>query len=371
MSDIIGTAMDTYRIRLERLRDNLRRKRLDGFCLVNVEGSDRANLYYLTGFSGSFGVLLVTKDRQTFLTDSRYITRAQETISECEVVELKGRTTTVATRINRLKLKNIAINSPTTSTWLFHQLRDKLKKTRLVPVAGLVETLRTVKDDSEIGVIERAIRLTDKAFEFILGRVKPGVTERELAWEIEKYIRTHGGDGLAFESIVATGATTALPHYEPQDREVQNGDFVLFDIGAKVDHYCADLTRTVVMGRATSEQKKIYKIVLEAQERTIKNLRAGLTSKQADAPARETIAQAGYKKNFGHGTGHGLGLDVHESPRLSPLGKDKLQTGNVVTIEPGIYLPGWGGVRIEDVAVVEEKGCRVLTQAPKKRLIEL
>ncbi|MEM4402523.1 MAG: M24 family metallopeptidase, partial [Candidatus Caldarchaeum sp.] len=184
-------------------------------------------------------------------------------------------------------------------------------------------------------------------------------------------IRTHGGDGLAFESIVATGATTAMPHYEPQDREVQKGDFVLFDMGAKVDHYCADLTRTVVVGRATAEQKKIYKIVLEAQERAIKNLRAGLTSKQADAPARETIAKAGYKKNFGHGTGHGLGLDVHESPRLSPLGKDKLQAGNVVTIEPGIYLPGWGGVRIEDVAVVEEKGCRVLTKAPKKRLIEV
>jgi Xaa-Pro aminopeptidase len=363
--------MNTYMVRLERLRDSLRRKRLEAFCLINVESSDRSNLYYLTGFSGSFGVLIVTKDRQIFLTDSRYITRAKEIVSGYEILELKGRVTRVATRINRLKLKNLAINGPTTSTWLFHQLRDRLKKTKLVPVAGLVETLRTVKDDSEIKAIERAVQLTDRAFEFILGKVKPGVTERELAWEIEKYIRTHGGDGLAFESIVATGVTTAMPHYEPQDREVQKGDFVLFDMGAKVDHYCADLTRTVVVGRATNEQKKIYKIVLEAQERVIKNLRAGLTSKQADAPARETIAQAGYKKNFGHGTGHGLGLDVHEGPRLSPWGKDKLQAGNVVTIEPGIYLPGWGGVRIEDVAVVEEKGCRVLTRAPKKRLIEV
>lgn len=363
--------MNTHAIRLERLRDHLRRKKLDGFCLINVESSDRSNLYYLTGFSGSFGVLIVTQDRQIFLTDSRYITRAQEIVVDYEVLELKGQVTTVATRLNRLKLKNIAINSLTTSTWLFHQLRDKLKKTKLVPVAGLVETLRTVKDDAEIKAVERAVRLTDKAFEFILGKVRPGVTERELAWEIEKYIRTHGGDGLAFESIVATGATTAMPHYEPQDREVQKGDFVLFDMGARVDHYCADLTRTVVVGRASAEQKKIYKIVLEAQERAIANLRAGLTSKQADAPARETIAKAGYKKNFGHGTGHGLGLDIHEAPRLSPLGKDRLQAGNVVTIEPGIYLPGWGGVRIEDVAVVEEKGCRVLTRAPKKSLIEV
>jgi Xaa-Pro aminopeptidase len=363
--------MNTHFIRLERLRDNLQRKKLNAFCLVNIENSDRSNLLYLTGFSGSFGVLIITKDHQLFLTDSRYITRAQETVSAYEVIELKGRVTAVATRINRLKLNRIGINGPTTSVWLFHQLRDRLKKTKLVPLTGLIEALRTVKDGSEIKAIERAVRLTDKTFEFILGKVKPGVTERELAWEIEKYIRTHDSDGLAFESIVATGATTAMPHYEPADREVHKGDFVLFDMGAKVDRYCADLTRTVVVGRATAEQKKIYKIVLEAQERAIKNLRAGLTSKQADAPARETIAKAGYKKNFGHGTGHGLGLDVHESPRLSPLGKDKLQAGNVVTVEPGIYLPGWGGVRIEDVAVVEEKGCRVLTKAPKKNLIEV
>ncbi len=364
--------MNAYAVRLERLRDQLRRKRLEAFCLINIEGSDRSNLYYLTGFGGSFGVLIVTKDRQIFLTDSRYITRAREIVSGYEISELKGRATTVvAQQIRKLKLKNVGINAPTTSTWLFHQVRDRLKRAKLVPVVGFVETLRTVKDDSEIAAMARAIRLTDKAFEFILGRVKPGVTERELAWEIEQYIRTHGGDGLAFESIVATGITTAMPHYEPQDREVQKGDFVLFDMGAKVDHYCADLTRTVVVGRASAAQKKIYKIVLEAQERAIRNLRAGLTSKQADAPARETIAQAGYKKNFGHGTGHGLGLDVHESPRLSPLGKDRLQAGNVVTIEPGIYLPGWGGVRIEDVAVVEEQGCRVLTGAPKKKLIEV
>jgi Xaa-Pro aminopeptidase len=363
--------MNTYEIRLERLRDSLRHKKLDAFSLINIEGSDRTNLFYLTGFSGSFGVLIVTNDRQIFLTDSRYITHATESVSGYEVFELKGRVTTIAPRIKRLKRKNIAINGPTTSVWLFHQVRDKLKKTKLVPVTGLIETLRTVKDNSEIEAVERAIRLTDRAFEFILGKVSPGVTERELSWEIEKYVRTHGSDGLAFESIVATGATTAMPHYEPADREVHKGDFVLFDMGAKVDHYCADLTRTVVVGRATQEQKRIYKIVLEAQGRAIRNLRAGLTSTQADKPARDAIKNAGYDKNFGHGTGHGLGLDVHEGPRLSPLGKDKLQAGNVVTVEPGIYLPGWGGVRIEDVAVVEEKGCRVLTSAPKKKLIEV
>lgn len=364
--------MNTHTVRLERLRDLMRRKRLNAFLIVNVESSDRSNLYYLTGFSGSFGVLIVTKDQQLLLTDSRYIARAKEEAPDYEVVEFKGRRVgIVATRLNRMKLKNVGVNSPTTSIGHFHELRDRLKRTRLVTVKGLVEHLRMVKDNAEIATIEKAVRLTDKAFNFILGKVEPGVTERELAWELEKYMRTHGAEGLAFPSVVAAGPASALPHYEPGDRVVQQGGFLLFDMGAKVARYCADLTRTVVIGRANSEQKKIYKIVLAAQERAIENLRAGLTSKQADAPARETINQAGYKKNFGHGTGHGLGLNVHEGPRLSPLWKDKLQAGNVVTVEPGIYLPGWGGVRIEDVAVIEDGGCRVLTGAPKKKLFEL
>lgn len=365
--------MTVYQVRLERLRDRLKEAKLEAFLLVNTEGSDRSNLYYLTGFSGSAGVLMITKDRQLLATDSRYIERAKFAVQDCDVLEVKGRggAPWIAARLKRLKVKKIGINSPTTSVWYFHELRDKLGKIRLKPVVSVVERLRTVKDDTEIQKIERAIKLTDRAFEFILGRVKPGVTERELAWEIEQYVRTHGGEGLAFASIVAAGATSALPHYEPQDRPMQHGEFLLFDMGAKVERYCADLTRTVVIGRASAEQKKIYNIVLEAQLRAIENLRAGLTSKQADAPTREVIKQAGYGKNFGHGTGHGLGLDVHEGPRLSRFGKDKLKSGNVVTVEPGIYLPHWGGVRIEDVAVVEEKGCRVLTSAPKKKLIEV
>ncbi len=365
--------MNIHLVRLERLRDCLREEKLEAFLLINVEGSDRSNLYYMTGFSGSYGILIITKDRQLFATDSRYIERAKAAIKYYDVVEVKGRggAPWLAARCKRLQIKRIAVNAPTTSTWYFHQLRDKLDKIRLKPVEGTIERLRTVKDETELEKIAKAIRLTDRAFEFVLGKVQPGVTERELAWEIEKYARTHGAEALAFSSIVAAGAASALPHYEPQDRPVQQGEFLLFDMGLKVDRYCADLTRTVVVGRAKSEQKRIYNIVLEAQLRAIENLRAGLTSKQADAPARETIKNAGYGKNFGHGTGHGLGLDVHEGPRLSRFGKDKLKAGNVVTIEPGIYLPGWGGVRIEDVAVIEEQGCRVLTSAPKKKLIEV
>ncbi|MEM4284256.1 MAG: Xaa-Pro peptidase family protein [Candidatus Caldarchaeum sp.] len=365
--------MNVYRVRLERLRDRLREEKLDAFLLFNVEGSDRSNLYYMTGFWGSYGVLIITQEQQLFATDSRYIERAKSDLKDYKVIEVKGRggAPWIAARCKRLRIKTLGINAPTTSVAFFHQLRDHLKRVRLKSVEGVIERLRTVKDETEISKIANAIALTDRAFEFILGRVKPGVTERELAWEIEKYARTHGAEALAFPSIVAAGPASALPHYEPQDRPVEHGNFLLFDMGLKVDRYCADLTRTVVVGRATRQQQKIYKIVLEAQLRAIENLHAGLTSKQADAPARDVIKNAGYGKNFGHGTGHGLGLEVHEGPRLSRFGKDKLRAGNVVTIEPGIYLPGWGGVRIEDVAVIEEKGCRVLTQAPKKKLIEV
>jgi Xaa-Pro aminopeptidase len=365
--------VNVYRVRLERLRDRLRAEKLDAFLLFNVEGSDRPNLYYMTGFWGSYGLLIITQEHQLFATDSRYMERAKSDVEDYKVIEVKGRggAPWIAARCKRLGVRKLGVNAPTTSVAFFHQLRDKLDRIRLKSVEGIIEQLRTVKAETEISKIAKAIALTDRAFEFILGKVKPGVTERQLAWEIEKYARTHGAEALAFSSIVAAGAASALPHYEPQDRPIEAGNFLLFDMGLKADRYCADLTRTVVVGRANSEQKKIYNIVLEAQLRAIENLRAGLTSKQADAPAREVIKSAGYGKNFGHGTGHGLGLEVHEGPRLSRFGKDKLRAGNVVTIEPGIYLPGWGGVRIEDVAVVEEKGCRVLTGTPKKRLIEV
>jgi Xaa-Pro aminopeptidase len=204
-----------------------------------------------------------------------------------------------------------------------------------------------------------------------LGKVKPGMTEREIAWDMEVFMRNNGADKLAFESIVATGANSALPHYDPGNVKVKKGDFLLFDFGASVDGYCADMTRTVVVGKPSSEQEKIYNIVLGALTNALHNLKDGVKGKQGDKFAREVIVKAKYGDKFGHGTGHGVGLEVHEGPSLSMLSKSTLKSGMAVTVEPGIYISGWGGVRIEDIAVIQDGGCVSITGAPKKKLISV
>mgnify|MGYP005850248267 CR=1 FL=1 len=361
--------------RIEALRQTLKKNKLDGFLIFSVEGSDAANLRYLTGFGGSFGVLIVSEDRQIFFTDSRYIERVRNDLRGFEVEELNARKERASQKavkiLKALKLKRVGFNSLTISVAVHNDLNKRLKGKgmKLVPLDGVVEKLRRIKDEQEISNIARAVELTDQAYAHILNQIKVGMTESEVAWELEKFIRENGSDGLAFPIIVASGPNSALPHHSVSDRKIQRGDFLLFDFAARYNGYCADMTRTVVVGQPSEEQQKIYKIVLEAQERAIEKIRAGIKGKDADKAARGVIEQAGYGENFGHGTGHGIGLAVHEGPRLSALlSQDKLKPGMVVTVEPGIYLPNWGGVRIEDLVVVEEDRCRVLTRSPKREL---
>jgi len=366
--------MNTFETRIEALRQTFKRNKIDGFLVFSVEGSDGANLRYLSGFSGSFGVLIISKDRQIFFTDSRYIERVRHDLKAFEVQELSRReraSQRAAKLLKALKLKKVGINSLTMSVAAYNELKSKLKgkAIQLVSLEGPIEKLRRVKDGQEIQNIEKAVELTDRAYAYILNHSKVGMTEREVAWELEKFIRESDSDGLAFPIIVASGPNSALPHHSLSDRKLEMGDFLLFDFAARSNGYCADMTRTVVIGTASEEQRKIYRIVLEAQERAIEKIRAGIKGKDADKAARDVIEQAGYGENFGHGTGHGVGLDIHEGPRLSSLlGQEKLKPGMVVTVEPGIYLPGWGGVRIEDLVVVEEDGCRLLTRSPKREL---
>lgn len=367
--------MNTFQKRIEALRKTLKANKIDGFLVMSIEGSDWANLRYLTGFAGSFGVLIISKERQIFFTDSRYIERVRQDLKDFEIQELNTRRERAGQKAARilkaLKLKSVGFNSATTSVAIYNDLKKRLKgkAIKLVSLEGPIERLRRVKDEQEISNIEKAVELTDQAYTYILNHIKVGMTEREIAWELEKFIRERGSDGLAFPIIAASGPNSALPHHSISERKIEFGDFLLFDFAARYNGYCADMTRTVVVGQASEEQKKIYNIVLEAQERAIEKIRAGIKGKEADKAARDVIEQAGYGENFGHGTGHGVGLDLHEGPRLSPLlGKEKLKPGMVVTVEPGIYLPGWGGVRIEDLVVVEEDGCRVLTRSPKREL---
>lgn len=367
--------MNTFEKRLEALRGTFKQNKIDGFLVMSIEHSDEANLRYLTGFSGSFGVLIVSRDRQIFFTDSRYIERVRQDLKGFEIRELKTRRERASSKTARilkaLKLKRVGFNSLTLSVAAYNDLNKRLKgkAIKLVSLEGPVEKLRRVKDEQEISHIEKAVELTDCAYAYILNQIKVGMTEREIAWELEMFIRENGSDGLAFPIIAASGPNSALPHHSISDRKIEAGDFLLFDFGARSNGYCADMTRTVVIGRASEEQKEIYKIALDAQEHAIEKIRAGIKGKDADKAARDVIEQAGYGENFGHGTGHGVGLAVHEGPRLSSLlGQDKLKPGMVVTVEPGIYLASWGGVRIEDLVVVEEGGCRVLTRSPKREL---
>jgi Xaa-Pro aminopeptidase len=242
-------------------------------------------------------------------------------------------------------------------------------KHELTPTAGLVEELRQVKDAGELEAIRAANELTDRAYEHVVGLLRPGLTEKQVAWEIEKYMREHGAEGIAFDPIVAAGPNAAVPHHSPTDRPIGAGEPVTIDCGARLNGYCGDLTRSFCLATADERFAEIYGIVLRAQEAALEGLRAGLTGVEGDALSRDVIRDAGYGDAFGHSLGHGIGLNVHEPPRVSPMGREVLLAGMLTSVEPGIYLPGWGGVRIEDLVVVEEGGVRNLTRAPKQMII--
>jgi Xaa-Pro aminopeptidase len=242
---------------------------------------------------------------------------------------------------------------------------------KLKPVEDLIKQLRAIKDETEIEQIRRAVQVTDDAFAHFVRVVRPGMTEKQGAWIIESYFREHGAEGNAFDPIVASGPNAALPHAEPTDREIQLGEPLTIDIGARVDGYNADMTRTIILGHTTDKFNEIYGIVLKAQKAVEKRARVGMKGKQVDRIARRIIEKAGYGDNFGHGLGHGVGRVVHEFPRAGKLHKDVIAPGMLLTVEPGIYLPGWGGVRIEDLIVFRADGVEILTRSSKDPLVRV
>ncbi|MFQ6033367.1 MAG: M24 family metallopeptidase [Candidatus Bipolaricaulia bacterium] len=351
-----------FHLRIDRLRAALEEEGIEGFAVINIEGSDSLNLRYLTGFTGTFGILI--------MTDSRYLERVKQETAGLEIVELKGNwAERLGEQLKSLELKRIGVNDLTISLHDAGQLREKAEVEPL-PLEGPVERLRLRKDEGEIEKIKGAVALTDRAFAHALEFLHPGMSEREVAWELEKWLREHGSDGLAFPSIVAAGPNSALPHATPSDRPIAEGDLLLLDIGARYEGYCADMTRVVAIGRPAKRQMEIHEVVRRAQERALEGIKPGMTGVEADRLAREVIEEAGLAEHFGHGLGHGVGLAVHEGPRLSPFAekKDLLEPGMVVTVEPGVYLVGEFGVRIEDLTVVREGGLEVLTNSAKELL---
>jgi Xaa-Pro aminopeptidase len=337
--------------RLDRLRE-----RLDQRLLV----TSLVNIRYLTGFETSNAALLVDpKGPVQLFTDFRYIETAQA-IPEVEAVLAKR--TLMLDLADRLRGK-IAFEADI----LPYSQVEALGSGRLepVPVTGIVEGLRAIKDDGEVARVRRAALAADRAFEALTAETWVGRSERELAWRLRQLMHAHGVDHLGFDTAVLTGTNGSKPHAEPGDDLIEERRLVTVDWGAQLDGYCSDCTRTLATGDLAKELRKIYDVCLEAQLAAVEGIRPGMTGVEADAIARNVIAEAGYGESFGHGLGHGVGMLIHEAPRLSTESNDILEVGHVITIEPGIYLPRIGGVRIEDLAVVHENGVELLTAFPK------
>lgn len=328
------------------------------------------NVRYLTGFSGTNGQVLVGSAGAVFFTDPRYEARAGDLVEGADIVVYPARITDVlAKHLGRWGVEHLAVEDSMTLAER-DDLQSRLGR-ELATSKGIIEGLRRTKDDSEISSIREAIRIGDEAFAWVLDRLVPGVTERQIALDLEVRMRMNGAEGVSFPAIVGSGPLSAHIHHSPSDRAFEKGDLVLLDFGCTFEGYCSDLTRTVVLGPASDQQVEMYEAVSAAQEAGIAAVGLGVNGADADRSAREVVDQAGYGDRFGHGLGHGVGLDIHEAPRLHRISEDTLKIGDVVTVEPGVYVPDYGGVRIEDCVVVTDAGAEVLGSAPKDRLIEL
>jgi len=359
---------DQRRRRLAALLEALTAAHVDALLVTSL-----ANVRYLTGFSGSSALFLVSQREALLITDFRYQTQAAEEVGDSARVLIEPQSLWAGLWQQLGQQPGIQVLGFESAHLLhrdFQRLMEAGARWQWRPTLDLVEALRERKDADEVRLIERAANVAIRALERTLAEVRVGMTELQVAGVLERALRDEGSEGFPFPSIVASGARSALPHARATSAHVREGDLLLLDFGAEVEGYCADITRTVVVGRASEEQREIYDVVRRANEQASHSIRAGMTGRDADAIARGYIEQRGYGDLFGHGLGHGVGLEVHEAPRLSRTADGALAEGAVVTIEPGVYRPGWGGVRIEDDVVLDAAGPRILTKFTRE-LIEI
>jgi Xaa-Pro aminopeptidase len=347
--------------RLGKVRERLAQESLDGFLVTNY-----ANWRYLSGFQGHSGSLLITGTDALLFTDSRYAEQAEKEAPEFSVVRTSPDDDALKKTVKQKGLGRLGFEKDyiTYSNW--EKLRDRLEGVELVGLSGVVEKLRMIKTPEEISKIAKAQEIADQAFGLLTGAIRVGATELELATEFDFTMRKMGSEEVAFPLIVVSGERSSLPHGVPTNKPLEDGDFVTFDFGATYDGYRSDETRTFVMGHLDARHDEIYNVVLKAQMAAVDKVGPGVPAREIDLTGRRIIEDAGYGEYFGHGIGHGVGLNVHEGPSVARKSEDILAPGMVITVEPGIYIPGFGGVRIEDLVLVTEDGHRVLSASPKE-----
>jgi Xaa-Pro aminopeptidase len=350
--------------RLDKLKEIVARRKLKAVFISNTK-----NCTYLSGFTGDDSFLLIAGEKNIFITDSRYTEQAAAQAPDFEILGYKGAMLdALAEELRKSKIRVLGFEDTYTVFSMYGNMKKKLR-VRLEPLGEELLKLRSVKDAHELEIIKKAAMIADSAFEHILGFIKPGISEMDVAAEIEYSMKKNGAEKCAFDTVVASGERSSMPHGVASERILKSGDTITMDYGAVVSGYCSDITRTVFLGKPNEEVREIYNIVLDAQKKGIEGAREGLRGREIDSVARGYIKEKGFDEYFGHGLGHGIGLEIHEEPRLSPKSETIMRNGMVVTVEPGIYIPGKYGVRIEDDIVINGQEPIILTKAPKNPIM--
>jgi len=349
--------------RVQAFLDKMQEKELDGIIINNLK-----NVYYLTGFWGSNGTVFISRDRQILVTDARYIIAAKQEVTGFEIFAERDELATIAKIAKEMDLSQIGFEDEISVSY-YHRMQTAFEGMELLPQSQFVEALRMIKDETEIATIRKACSISDQAFHDALEFIKPGKTEIEIANFLDFRMRELGAAGLSFDTILASGINSSKPHAHPMHKPVELGEAITMDFGCLYEHYVSDMTRTIYLGHVSDEQAEIYNTVLKANQALIDQAKDGLGFRDFDKIPRDIIVEAGYGQYFTHGIGHGIGLDIHEEPYFSQTSTEVIKSGMVLTDEPGIYIEGKYGVRIEDDILITDTGCELLTLAPKELIV--